>query len=45
MFRQYVIPYLVVGVSGLLVACSTMKDTGPDDYLNKARELIQAEEH
>ncbi|OPZ97117.1 MAG: hypothetical protein BWY72_01359 [Bacteroidetes bacterium ADurb.Bin416] len=45
MFRQYVIPYLVVGVSGLLVACSTMKDTGPDDYLNKARELIQAEEY
>jgi len=45
MIRQYVIPYLVVGVSGLLAACSAMKDTGPDDYLNKARELVRAEEY
>lgn len=35
----------MVGACGLFGACSAMKDTGPDDYLNKARELMQAEEY
>jgi len=45
MIRPLVIPYLALAFSGLLGACSAMKDTGPDDYLNRAKELIKAEEY
>ena len=45
MFRQFLLPFAVVGVTGVLTACSAMKDVGPDDYLDKAKELVKAEQY
>jgi hypothetical protein len=36
---------VVIGLSGLIIACSAIKEASPDDYLDKARELIKAQEY
>ncbi|MDP4277019.1 MAG: hypothetical protein Q8914_05220 [Bacteroidota bacterium] len=45
MFRLFVFPTFILGVSGFLMSCSSMKDLGPDDYLNRARELLKEEQY
>jgi hypothetical protein len=45
MFRQFLLPFAVVGVTGVLTACSAMKDVGPDDYLDKAKEYVKAQQY
>lgn len=45
MFRQFLLPFTIVGVTGFLTACTAMKDVGPDDYLDKAKELVKAEQY
>ncbi len=45
MFRQFLLPFAVVGVTGFLTACSAMKDVGPDDYLDKAKEYVKTQQY
>lgn len=45
MFRLLLLPFVFVGVTGILTACSSMKEVGPDDYLDKAKELVKAEQY
>jgi len=45
MTGRFIIPYILVGFSGIAMSCATMKDPSPDDYLNEARELIQSEQY
>lgn len=45
MFRPFLLPFVFVGVAGILTACSAMKDVGPDDYLDRAKELVKAEQY
>jgi hypothetical protein len=45
MIGRLAIPYFLVGFSGIIMSCATMKDPSPDDYLNQARELIQSEQY
>jgi hypothetical protein len=36
---------LYLSVTGLLFSCSSISEVQPDDYLNKARELIQSQQY
>jgi len=44
MFRQFFLPFTVVGMTGFLTACSAMKDVGPDDYLDKAKAYVKTQQ-
>lgn len=35
----------MLGFSGILISCATMKDPSADDYLDEARSLIQSEQY
>jgi len=45
MIGRNVIPYFLLGFTGIMISCATMKDPSPDDYLNEARSLIQSEQY
>ena len=44
MFGRVIFPYLYFSISGLLFSCASKNDVQPDEYLNKARELIQTQQ-
>ena len=44
MFGRVIFPYLYFSISGLLFSCASKNDVQPDEYLNRARELIQTQQ-
>jgi len=44
MFRPFLLPFACVGLIGFLTACSSIKDVGPDDYLDKAKEYVKTQQ-
>lgn len=44
MLGRVLFPYIILGVTGLAASCSS-KDVQADDYLNRARELINTQQY
>jgi hypothetical protein len=45
MIGRLLFPSLYLSITGLLISCSTMSEVQPDDYLNRAKELIQSQQY
>ncbi|MEA4841053.1 MAG: hypothetical protein VB110_08635 [Bacteroidales bacterium] len=44
MLGRVIFPYLYISLTGVLFSCASKNDVQPDNYLNRARELLQTQQ-